>query len=81
MACISFPKAIAETGYMEDFYQDSEYQKLLDAITKIAKDLKNEVFGNSIELSDQTWMAKSMLPGFKWIFSFSSIRQRVFNEA
>ena len=66
---------------MQDFYQDSEYQKLLDAITKLAKDLKKEVFGNLAELNDQTWMEKSLLPEFKWIFSFSSIRQRVFKEA
>ena len=75
------PKAVAETGYMPNYYEDSEYQQLLDTIAKLSKVLKDEIFGDSAELKDKEWIAKVMMPEYKWLFSLSSIRERVFKDA
>ena len=81
IACIDLPKAVAETGYMPNYYEDSEYQKLLDTITKLSKVLKDEIFENSAELKDKEWIAKAMMPEYNWLFSLSTIRERVFKDA
>ena len=81
IACIDLPKAVSETGYMPNYYEDSEYQKLLDTITKLSKVLKDEIFENSAELKDKEWIAKAMMPEYNWLFSLSTIRERVFKDA
>ena len=81
MACVDLPKAVSQTGYMPNFYGDQEYESLFKVITKQSNDLKDEVFGDLAELDDQTWLEKSMLPEFKWMFSLSTIRQKIFIDS
>ena len=38
MASINFIKVVAETGYMEDFYSESQYTSLESAINKVSRD-------------------------------------------
>ena len=38
MASINFMKAVAETGYTEDFYSESQYSSLESAINKVSRD-------------------------------------------
>ena len=66
---------------MPNFYGDQEYESLFKVITKQSNDLKDEVFGDLAELDDQTWLEKSMLPEFKWMFSLSTIRQKIFIDS
>ena len=40
MASVDFPRAIAETGYMQNYYAESEYLRLMEAATKLSIDLK-----------------------------------------
>ena len=40
MAAIEFTRAVFETGYMENLYNDTDYKKLESGIEKICVDLK-----------------------------------------
>ena len=50
LAVIGFPSAVYETGYMEDPYQESHYQRFEDAIHSLSEEVRQQVFGASQEL-------------------------------
>ena len=56
MAAIDFTKAVFQTGYMDDPYDDLAYKKLESGIEKICMDLKHEIFGGQEKLQKEEWM-------------------------
>ena len=50
LAVIGFPSAVYETGYMEDPYQESHYQRFEDAINYLSEEVRQLVFGAAREL-------------------------------
>ena len=50
LAVIGFPIAVYETGYMEDPYQESHYQRFEDAIHSLSEEVRQQVFGAAQEL-------------------------------
>ena len=77
LASINFFKAVVETGYMEDFYSDSQYGNLETAIDMVSNKLQQEVFEQSSKLEKSEWMKKSHSPELAWLFSFVTIREQI----
>ena len=50
LAVIGFPSTVYETGYMEDPYQESHYQRFEDAINYLSEEVRQLVFGAAREL-------------------------------
>ena len=67
MAAIEFTKAVFETKFMEEIYDDSQFKKLESGIEKICNTLKQEVFGEAAELEKQEWIEKAMMPKLEWL--------------
>ena len=67
MAAIEFTKAVFETKFMEQIYDDSHFKKLESGIEKICNTLKQEVFGEAAELEKQEWIQKAMMPKLEWL--------------
>ena len=56
MAAIEFTKAVFETKFMEEIYDDSQFKKLESGIEKICNTLKQEVFGEGVDIEKQEWI-------------------------
>ena len=56
MAAIEFTKAVFETRFMEEIYDDSQFKKLESGIEKICNTLKQEVFGEGVDIEKQEWI-------------------------
>ena len=64
MAAIEFTKAVFETKFMEQLFDDSHFNKLESGINKICNDLKLKVFEEATELNKKEWVRKAMMPDF-----------------
>ena len=64
MAAIEFTKAVFETQFMDQLFDDSHFNKLESGINKICNDLKLKVFEETTELNKKEWVKKAMMPDF-----------------
>ena len=67
MASSNLIKAVVETGYMEEFYDNGHYEIFDLTIDQISLEFKQEVFGESSTLEKKDWMTISHSPEFSWL--------------
>ena len=46
-------KAVIETGYMEELYEETEYERIQSAILQVSKEFKEQIFGEKTEIEEQ----------------------------
>ena len=68
MASSNLIKAVVETGYMEEFYDNGHYEIFDLTIDQISLEFKQEVFGESSTLEKKDWMTISHSPECSWLF-------------
>ena len=56
MAAIEFTRAVFETQFMDQLYEDSDYNRLESGINKICDDLKIKIFEDKAELNKKEWV-------------------------
>ena len=81
LASIDLIKAVVETGYMDDFYSQNQYDSLQSGIDSVCQELKDQIFGELLELEARQWMMHALTPQYDWLFSFPSIRDKVHSKA
>ena len=67
MAAIDFTKAVFETKFMDQLYEESHFNKLESGIEKVCNTLKQKVFGEKTELDKKEWVRQAMMPDLKWL--------------
>ena len=81
LATTRFMKAVVETGYLENLYSTGQYESLDLAIDQICLEFTQEVFLVETQLEKSEWMKKSHSSECAWLFSFNSIREKVYHHA
>ena len=81
MASTDLIKAAEETGYMKSLYTTSHYGSLTASIHQVSKDIARQIFGTSTEVQKNFWLSEAQIPDNSWLFSFSSIREKIHQHA
>ena len=81
MGSTRFIRALIEIGYLDEFYNTKEYKALQTAIVKISEELKDKVFGKDEEIQSSQWLKKTQSIEYRWLFSFTTIRNKIFKDA
>ena len=81
MGSTRFIRALIEIGYLDEFYNTKECKALQTAIVKISEELKDKVFGKDEEIQSSQWLKKTQSIEYRWLFSFTTIRNKIFKDA
>ena len=81
LASTKFIKAIVETGYIDEFYNERDYKNIQIAIDQVSEEFKEEIFGKATELDANQWISRALNPNCAWIFSYPLIREKVHAKA
>ena len=68
MASTDFLKVVEEIGYMENPYTKENLLSLDHSIDLVARDLADDVFGESNTMKKDEWLRVAHLPEFDFIF-------------